>query len=189
MDRQTFELGVRRHLRSCREKAPIPSRDLLGPQEEAQCRILGGHLIHWLSDRGPHLLQERAVLSSLQKWDPKPVICFHSNLPGMVAAHEILQDEPGPVLWGLSGDFESLPTKDDSFTYHVELHSLFSPIPPAAVDPEVRHRYPLADSEAYFLHRDESVLGPLFARGAHHLWKWNGQELILLEEAVDAWVS
>ena len=43
--------------------------------------------------------------------------------------------------------------------------------------------------EAYLFHRDESILGPLFARGAHHLWKWNGRELLLLEEAFETWAS
>jgi hypothetical protein len=145
--------------------------------------------MHWLSDWGPQLLQERAVLSSLQGWDKDPLICFQSDLPGLVAAGEILGDESAAVVWGLSADFESLPTRDDEFRYHVELRSSLLPVSPEVVDPELRRKHPLSGSEAYLFHRDESILGPLFARGAHHLWKWNGRELLLLEEAFETWVS
>ena len=32
-------------------------------------------------------------------------------------------------------------------------------------------------------------MGPLFARGMEHLWKWDGKNLELLEEAWQSWVS
>ena len=187
--RQTFEAGLRRHLEICRGRVPVPPRESLSPEGEAQCRVLGGHLIHWLSEWGPRLLQERAVLSSLGEWDKDPLICFQSDLPGLVAACEILRDEPASVVWGLSADFESSPSGDDGFKYHVELHSTLVPASPENVAPELRRRHPLSPAEAYLIHRDESILGPLFARGAHHLWKWNGDELVLLEEAFESWVS
>jgi hypothetical protein len=187
--RQVYEAELRRHLELCRGKVAVPPRELLPPEEEAQCQVLGGHLIHWLSDWGPQLLQERAVLSSLQGWDEEPLICFQSDLPGLVIAREVLGDEPGSVVWGLFSDFESLPNRDHEFMYHVELHSTFIPVSPETLDPEVRRKHPLTGSEGYLYHRDESILGPLFARGAHHLWKWNGRELTLLEEGFETWVS
>ena len=32
-------------------------------------------------------------------------------------------------------------------------------------------------------------MGPLFARGGEHVWKWDGEKLELLEEAWRTWVS
>ncbi len=188
-DKIAFEAAMRSHLSSCRQKTPVPPRESLSPLEEAQCQVLGGHLLRWLTDWGPALLQQRAVFSKLQGWEPDPVVCFHSVMPGLVAAREILPDDAGRIVCGLPIDFESAPIRDDEFVFHVEIHSLFSLVVPAEVTPEVRSRYPLAEREDCFLHRDESVLGPVFARGANHLWKWNGQELILLEEAIETWVS
>ena len=187
--RQAYEADLRKHVELCRGVLAIPPRQSLPPEGEAQCQVLSGHLIRWLSEWGPQLLEERAVLSSLQGWDKDPLICFQSDLPGLVAASEILGDEPAPVVWGLSSDFASLPTRDDEFRYHVELRSTFTPVSPEVVATVLRQKHPLSSSEAYFLHRDENILGPLFAREAHHIWKWNGRELMLLEEAFEKGVS
>jgi len=187
--RQAYEVDLRKHLELCRGVLAIPPRESLSPEGEAQCQVLGGHLIRWLSDWGPQLLQERAVLSSLQGWDTEPLICFQSDLSGLVAAREILKDGRAPVVWGLSSDFESAPTRDDEFRYHVDLHSTFIPLSTENVALDLRRQHPLSTSETYFLHREESILGPLFARGAHHLWKSDGRELMLLEEAFETWVS
>lgn len=187
--RETYEADLREHLQLCRKEAGIPSRDSLSSQEEAICQVLGGHLIRWLSDWGPQLLQERAFLARLQGWDEEPLICFQSDLPGLVAADEILEDKEVPVVWGLPSDFRSFPNTDADFTHHIELHSRFIPFSQQVLRQKGLQVHPPSSGEVYLVHLDESVLGPLFARGAHHLWKWTGSNLVLLEEAFETWVS
>lgn len=187
--RSRYEAAVRSHLSCCREAAPIPPRESLSLEEEAQCRVLGGHLIQWLSEWGPQFLQERAVLSSLRGLDRGPLVCIHSDWPGLVAASEIIGDRDVPVVWGLPSDFESWQIEDSGFEHHVVLRSLFLRVEPESLGADVRREYPLTESEIYLIHVDESILGPLFARGARHLWKWDGHELSLLKEAFQTWIS
>lgn len=184
-----YENDIKKHLLSCRGKNPIPARDELDALQEQQCRILGGHLISWLQEWGPELLRERAALVATRNWDVNPLICFQSDMPGLVAAREILRDEPGNVVWGLLADYESLATTDENYIYHVELRSFMTQVKSSELNRTIRARHPKKRSEKYYIHFDKSVIGPLFARGAKHLWKWDGNELVLLEEAVEAWVS
>lgn len=149
----------------------------------------GGHLIHWLEDWGPRLLEERSGLPALQKGNPDPLICFQSTLPGLIAAQQILGEDSGPVLWGLPEEFESFPLQDEDYVFHVVLRSLFETAGDSRIDCEIRQRHPLAGADTYLFHLEESDFGPLFARGARHLWKWDGIELTLLEEALETWVS
>jgi hypothetical protein len=189
VDKGTYTAKLRAHLAACRTRVPLPDRAALAPLEEWQCRVLGGHLIHWLEDWGPRLLEERSILPANQPRDPEPLICFQSTLPGLIAAREILGEAPGRVLWGSPEEFEACPIQDDAYAFHVVLRSRFEAAEDAGLARAVRQRHPLTSGETYVFHVEESVLGPLFARGAKHLWKWDGTALTLLEEALAAWVS
>lgn len=196
MTRESYEQDLREHLRECRRARPIPLREELSALDEAQCRILGGHLIRWLRDWGPRLLQERAALgAAFGPHAANPLICFHTSVPGYVAAREILGEEHERVAIGLREDFAEFSYRDERFVFHVELISFFTQ-GLAFMEAEssrtrriLAEQYPLREGEEYWYHHDESVMGPLFARSGLHLWKWNGQEMALLEEAFRTWVS
>lgn len=188
--RETYEQQLREYLRRCREARPIPTRETLSPLEEAQYWILGGHLIRWLRDWGPGLLQQRAVLEQMFAREvTQPLICFRTSMPGLVAAQQILGEEHPRVVYGLHEEFERFPIKDELFRHHVELLSFFEPGDAARFGSKLVSRYPLREGEQYWFHYDETVLGNLFARGCRHLWKWDGKQLTLLEEAFERWIS
>ncbi len=188
--RETYEQQLREHLRHCRQARPIPALEMLSPLEEAQYRILGGHLIQWLQSWGPGLLSERATLEQIfGREATQPLICFQTSIPGLVAAQQILGEEHPRVVYGLCEEFRAFPIRDELFQYHVELISLFEPGNAAKFGGELVSRYPLREGEQYWFHYDETVLGNLFARGCRHLWKWDGKQLTLLEEAFERWLS
>ncbi len=189
MRRETYEKAVRDHLDRRRQDVPIVPRGGLSPLAESQCQVLGGSLINWIQEQADGLLAERAMLGKLKDWHADPVILFVSTMPGLVAAQEILGDEKSPFVWGLTDDFESFEEPDDEYLFHVEFRSLLEE-PESDTDvTDLKKSYPLAPGESHFIHTVESVMGPLFARGEKHLWKWNGDELKLLEEAWQEWVS
>ena len=189
MNRQTYERTLRAHLTRCRQRTPIVPREHLDRLGECQCQTLGGHLIHWLQEWGPKLLQERAVYAHLVGRERDPLVCYISEMPGLVAAQEILGPNRGPVVWGCPEDFASFPTADTELTYHVELRSMFVDVDVKTESKDMVTKHPIGSNEAYLFHHDESIMAPLFARGGRHLWKWDGEHLSLLEEGWSTWVS
>ncbi len=91
--------GLRTFIGECREKCPIVERAVLSAEDENQCQIIGGSLLAWLQKHGPPLIQERAVLSKLQKWEKDPFIVFTSEQTGLVAAKEILGEERANIAF------------------------------------------------------------------------------------------
>ncbi len=187
--RTTYEKAVRDHLTRRRQAVPIVPRAALSPLAERQTRILGGDLIQWNNNIANSLLSERALLGKLENWHKDPVIFFISTMPGLVASQEIIGDEHRPFVWGLPEDFDSFEERDEEFIVHVEYRSLFKEPESDADVKELTKSHPLEPGESYFIHTVESVMGPLFARGGEHLWKWDGEKLELLEEAWRTWVS
>ncbi len=189
MDRNTYETKLRKYLAECRRRKPIPTRNDLDALNEFQCRVLGGHMINWLREWGPKLFQERTAFGEQDGLDKNPVICFITSVPGLAAANEILVDYPGSAVGCLAEDFTVFSEKDDDFLFHIEVHSHFEELDIMEDNHNIFEQYPLDEHEQYLFHVDESIMGPLFARGGRHLWKWNGSELNLLQEGLQTWVS
>ena len=189
MDKETYEKRLREHLAKCRRSNPIPSRADLSDLEEQQYRVLGGHLVNWLNNWGPPLLSERALYAPVQGWDEDPLICVVTDMPGLVAADEILEGEHEKIVWGLLKDFEPLFKKDQDNVFHVRLHSYFSPTDVRQLSEDLVKKHKITADEEYYDHHDTSIMGSLFARGVVHLWRWDKRELQLLEEAYQTWIS
>jgi hypothetical protein len=191
IDRTTYEKAVRDHLARRRQEVPIVSREDLSPLAKRQNRILGKDLIQWLNERAGSLLSERALLLGHRRVhdDKDPLILFISTMPGLVASQDIINDKKVPFVWGLPEDFDSFEVQDQENVFHVEYRSLFKELESDADMKELAKFHPLEPDESYFVHTVESVMGPLFARGMEHLWKWDGKNLELLEEAWQSWVS
>lgn len=181
--------GLTRFAMEHRVKYPIVNRDDFSAEQEMQCRIIGGSLITWLQEHGPRLIQERAILARLKDWEEDPFIVFTSKQPGLVAAREIFEGQHATVAFLYPDEFtEFLKSRPDhEFRWHVHTWSFFAP-----VDEDMAKKVandPIGDGESYWLHKEGTMCGQLFGRGGDHLWKWNGQELVLLEECINQWVS
>lgn len=192
MAKYTWASALRSYLAKVRVEAPVPARDTLSLADEMRLRILGGHLMSWLKDWGPQLILERNALPMTRGDTREPLIVFLTDTPGLVAATEILGDHKR-VVYCRKTEYEAFALRDEDhdFRVHCELHSYFDE---SLMDDDrwkdlARRAHPLKSGEDFWLHHDESVLGPLFARGDDHLWVWNGIEPRLLEEGWEGWVS
>ncbi len=183
-ERLKNQIGEHRSVR------PIIDRQSLSTAEEMQCRIIGGSLIRWLTDYGPELLQERCVLSELMDVEEDPYIIFTSTAPGLVAAGEILQDGPSHIVFLYIEEFDEWLRRepDRDYRWHVHFWSYFDENLNEEISKKAK-QYQLKENEQYWLHKEGTRLGPLFGRGADHLWRWNGSEAELLEECIDHWIS
>lgn len=189
--RQRWQAALLQHFENAYCLDPLPPREQLSPAQECQCRILGGALIEWLQRHGPCLLREREFLKSPMKLESEPIIVILSDLPGLVAAREILDPKPKFTLFFSRPIFEAflVDHPDETFRWHVAFANLFLE---SLTDEDLSRavqRYPLQPSEQYWLHRESSTLGINFGRGGDHLWKWDGSDTTLLEEGFNEWVS
>jgi len=181
--------GLIRFIGECRSGKPIADRTDLNMKQEMQCRIIGGSLIAWLEEHGPHLLQERAFLANLRGWERDPFIVFTSYEAGIVAANEILEENSGrfAVLYPQEFSVWLETNPDADYLWHVHVWSLFGELDTTTLRKAAQ--YALSEGESYMLHKEGTRCGPLFGRGGDHLWKWTGTEAILLQECINQWIS
>ncbi len=172
-----------------RSKKPLPARETLSPAEEMQCRIIGGSFISWLEHQGPRLLQEREVLSKLQEWEKDPFIVFTSDKPGLIAAREILDGNSDRFAFLFPKEFKKWEAchSDNEYQWHIHTWSFFTTLDKASL--KRTSEYPLAPGETFWLHQEGTMCGQLFGRGGDHLWKWDGENFVLLQEGFNQWVS
>jgi hypothetical protein len=169
----------------------LPSRDELSPAEEWQCRIVGSSLLNWLRKIGPRFLQERAVLAKLLEIDREPFIVFTSDIPGLVAAQQILGTDHERVGFLLQDELDSFlrQVEDPDYRWRVHVWSVFRKVVAPAFEAEARAKYPIPDGCSYWQHSEGTMWAVNAGRGVDHLWRWNGQNPELLEEALPHWVT
>jgi hypothetical protein len=181
----------RQHAEECRASVPLPSRDTLTPAEEWRCRIIGSSLLRWLRETGPRFLQERAVMHKILEIDRNPFIVFTSDMPGLVAAQEIVGADHEQVGFLLEDEHAAWPPQlvDPDYRWHVHVWSLFRPKMAQEFEAEARARYPIAAGCDYWQHGKGTMWAVSAGRGVDYLWQWDGHEPALLEEAFSHWVS
>lgn len=142
---------LRSHAVACRASVPLPRREDLSSAEEWQCRIVGSSLLNWLRKIGPRFLQERAVLSKILEIDREPFIVFTSEIPGLVAANEILGTDHERVGFVLEVEFDSFlqQVEDPNYRWHVHVWSVFRKNIAPASGAEARAKYPIPDGWSY----------------------------------------
>jgi len=182
---------LRRFAAARRAARPLPERDALTPAQERQCRIVGGALLAWLQDHGPRFLQERATMAALLEVEPDPAIVFTSDLPGLVAAQEILGSEHELVTFLLEEEFADaeVRTADPGYIRHVHVWSRFLPELETKFAALARSKHPIRPGDRYWQHAEGTMWAPNAGRGVDHLWRWDGSEPELLEEALTHWVA
>lgn len=170
---------------------PIPPRTELSLAQNHQCQSIGWTLIHWLQKYGPPMLQEREVLRESFDVESNPMIVFITSTPGLVAAAHLLKSRPPHIVYFSRESFDSFLEQypDPNFRWHVVFTSLYTEDIAADTLARASAAYPLGLYERYWLHLETSELADLFALGAEHLWRWDGIEPLLLEEAFNTWRS
>jgi hypothetical protein len=182
---------LREYVAGCRAKAPLPDRDALTEAQEWHCRIIGGTLLTWLRQVGPRFLPERAVMCNLLGIDRDPAIVFTSDLPGLVAAREIVGPDHERVIYLLGDEFAAAPPRAADLEYkrHVHVWSFFCPEVEPAFEAEARAKHPIPDGCGYWQHCEGTMWAVNAGRGGDHLWRWDGHKPELLEQAMSQWVS
>lgn len=170
---------------------PLPARESLSHEQEWQCRILGGAIYNWLQKYGGPLLREREMLRESMNVESEPIIVLTANMPGLVAACEILAQKPDSIFYFSPEAFQLFleTNPDKGFCWHVEYTNILEESLSEKNLSRAAEQFPIKDAERYWLHREVSTLGRLFARGGEHLWKWDGEKPVLLEEGFNMWVS
>lgn len=191
LDGATWVAELRRYAAACRAARPLPARDALSPAEERRCRIVGGALLAWLQEHGPRFLQERSAMARLLGVDPDPIIVFTSDVPGAVAATEILGPEHERVVILLDEEYAGGRARvaDPGYVRHVHVWSRFLPEPEPDFATRARARHPIPATCSYWQHAEGTMWAPNAGRGVDHLWRWDGREPELLEEALTHWVA
>jgi hypothetical protein len=186
---QEWFTALKAYVDAMRARRPLPAMATLGAADEARCRLEGGTLLAFLERAGPQLLQERGLLSHLEQREREPFIIVLSGTTGLVAAQEII-GESDRIVWLKPSELKRFTNKsaDDDFKWHVRFVNEIKPAG-AKVASSAARKYPLNGGEAYWIHHEEAVMGPLFVRGAEHLLKWDGSRVSVLEECFGQWMS
>lgn len=162
---------------------PIPQRSSLSEEEEWHCRLIGGEFIDWYQHHLRDILEQRIALE-VGAFDPKPIIVFTTTIPGLIAVQEIIPKPPENLVYLLHSEFEEWQKQNsvDEFTFHIQHWSYFQPLNRELLT-QARKMYPFDSSRSFRLHTSGDLWGERCGVGADHLWRWNGQEMELLEEA------
>lgn len=181
--KRVWAAGLRRHIKTCRKKTPIPDRSSLSPEEEQQCRIIGGELLSWLKDAGPQVLAERKALKILEV-DPDPLVVFTTSMPGLVAAKEIIPASEKRIACLLDKEFEAVLQKlpDENCQYHVQKWSHFEKLDPEELE-RAKEKHPGIAPEEFRIHVAGQYFGRNCGSSLNHLWRFTSEgEMKLVEE-------
>jgi hypothetical protein len=173
----------------CRSAAPLPDRDALTEAQEWQCRIVGGSILAWFRRYGTQFLQERVTLHKMLGVDRDPAIVFTSTVPGLVAAQDIIGPNHERVVYLLEDEYAAMPAPlaDPEYKWHVQFWSFFCPDIEPEFAAEARAKHPIPVGCGYWQHSEGTLWAVNAGRGIAHLWRWDGHEPELLEEAMSHW--
>jgi hypothetical protein len=125
------------------------------------------------------------MLCKLMKVEPDPFLIFTSNNPGLVVATEIFGKDNDQVAYLHDDEFKKFKDKhpDADYVWHINFWSYFDePMKPDGHD-QLAEGHPIPEGNVYWMHHDGILWGPLHGRGLEHLWKWDGEEPELIQEA------
>ena len=106
MDKSTWIAELRTFAADTRQRNPTPDRSALSAEDDQQRQIIGSVFHHWgwNDDGGLNRIQgQREILGGATDL---PTIVFSTNWPGLVAARELLPEDPAsPVICLLQSEF------------------------------------------------------------------------------------
>ena len=176
--------SIRKHIQDLRSKLPVPARASLSSGAEHQCRIIGSTLIAWLENHGPQLINQRRIVSRGTELEPDPYVFVVTDTPGLIAADEIIGVNHPKIAFLLVDEYGALDDirADFDLNWHVQYESHFR----EEIDTEYLDAlkvHTLLPNESYWVHTENTFTGPRIGIGGDHLWKWDGAEATLLQEA------
>jgi hypothetical protein len=183
LNKQEWSTALKAFAQNQRQHNPIPNRDTLSVEEEWQCRIIGGEFVSWYQQHLRDIVGQRATLR-IMKFDPEPLIVFTASMPGLVAAQEIMSEPSESLVYLLHMEFDEWEKEHqvEKFIFHIHHWSYFRKI-----DQELLLRtqevYPEVSPEEYRIHTTGDLWAEQCGMQGEHLWRWNGEEMELLEEA------
>ncbi|MFM8414067.1 MAG: hypothetical protein ACKOCX_05015 [Planctomycetota bacterium] len=161
-------------------------------QQAAERMILAAQLSTWLDGSEAMLNARAARLPSEAGADPDPAIVITTSPVGIAVAEEQLArgSLPARALAGRATAVTELEYRlwcirhpDDGHARHINIWNWIKTSVPRQRDAEFA-RHPLAEGEAYWLHRAGIAGAATADRRDCHLWKWNGRQASLLEAFV-----
>jgi hypothetical protein len=184
MNKKEWSTGLKSFIQAQRELYPIPCRDSLTDEEESHCQIIGGEFCTWKQRHLPDIIKERIALSLMMKFDPKPIIIFTTSMPGLVAAKVIIPKPPNNLVYLHHTEYQEWEKEHsvDEFTFHIHHWSTIRKIDRKLLS-KAKKAYPEVHAEEFRVHTCGVLWGEQCGVEDEHLWRWNGQEMILLEEA------
>lgn len=174
----------------------LPNGHELDDLDNFKRRVSGGVLLQFLDFLqlgdaleifGPALekfpLHERAFL-------------FITDLPGAVAGQELMQSDSTHAFCILRDEWRAWlmdpeHDQDAGFLEHFEFWSMWH----QDLHAEWEYESDLKFAELQkggaqlWVHEEGFALAPNAGRGAQHLWRWNGQQMEKVHEAISSWTS
>lgn len=169
-------------------QGPLPTKEDLNPLQDWQRRISGGVLLQFFD-----LLQKSAPEDLFPQLADLPleqrVFLFITDESGYLAAQELMDLESTQAICVLKDhwrtfleDFET--NDDDEFIHHYQFWSVWH-----QEIPENWEVSPLTEGGEYWIHEEGFAVADGAGRGAQHLWRWTGTDLVLSEELMSSWTS
>jgi hypothetical protein len=193
MHKQDWQAKLAAFIKASRASLPVPEQDEISqdPLALAMYRIEGGFMQTWISEYGPHMLKERDFLM-YGKLEPDPVVVIHGDMPLLVACRILLRDGAldgeGDAVAMLSSEYaefiERNPEREE-FDFHIQTWSRFERATPSILVRVRSKGHEISASSTYYDHVNGTLWAKLGGLEVHHLWRWNGEEMSLVEEAID----
>ena len=183
MDKQEWVKAIKTFSKCQRQINIIPDREELSYENEWSCRIIGGEFINWYQERLKSIAMEREVLKMV-KFDPEPYILFTTTMPGLIAAQEIMPDAPEHFICLLHTEYENWSKENvvDEFTFHIHHWNFFSTLDSDSLS-RAKELHPSINENEFRFHCSGNLWAEQCGGVVGHLWKWDGQEMCLVEEA------
>jgi hypothetical protein len=180
--------GLRHFVHDRRLSKPLRSSAVSAAESAAERSIVAASLATRLAEADAM----RAARRVLPHADPDPAIVITTSAVGIAAVEEMLASVPD--LAALAGNrieavaeleyrLWCIRSPDEGFIHHVNVWNWIKTAIPKQRWAEFLG-YPLAEGEAYWLHREGCSGAATLDRRGCHLWKWNGQHASLLRAFV-----
>jgi hypothetical protein len=183
MNKQDWSGALRNFIKEQRLHSPIPNRDALSDEEEWHCRIIGGGFRAWYQNRLRQILLERSILT-IAGFDPDPLIVFTAPLAGLVVAQEVMPETPENLVYLGHQEFKEWEREHlvDAHTFHIHHWSYFTGAEGEMLE-AIQQTFPTVSVDQIRIHVSGDLWGEQCGIEIYHVWQWNGEKMILLEEA------
>jgi len=104
-------------------------------------------------------------------------------MPGLVALREIISEPLEDLIYLLNSEFQEWENKypDDNYKFHIQHWSFFRKID-SELRSQAKKAFPDVNVKEFRIHSVGNLWGEQCGSGGEHLWRWNGEELQLLQE-------